>query len=206
MEKRETPPKKELFNWIAPIYGLFYGYQKKHFGSVLDKMQSEVDLSLYKTILDVGCGTGALCSVLSQRGYTVTGVDPAAKMLNLGAHRLENRAVEFVQASALEKLPFADKSFDVSITSYVAHGLKAHERKILYAEMNRITKHLVIIYDYNENRSALIDVVEWLECGDYFNFIKLAKSEAQENFADVRVIDVSLRAAWYIGVPTDPRE
>ncbi|KAF0194229.1 MAG: methyltransferase type 11 [Bacillota bacterium] len=201
MENHERPRKRETFDWIAPIYSLFYAYQKRHYSSILDKMEKAVGLSAYKTIVDIGCGTGALCSVLTQRGFVVTGVDSAIKMLNVGAGKSENAAVKFVQASALETLPFADKSFDACIASYVAHGLKAHERKILYAEMNRITKHLVIMHDYNEHRSTLTDVVEWLERGDYFNFIRVAKSEAEENFADVWVIDVSLRAAWYIGVP-----
>lgn len=203
MENHERPRKMETFDWIAPIYSLFYAYQKRHYSSVLDKMEKQVDLSSYRSIIDIGCGTGALCSVLGQRGFVVTGVDPARKMLSVGAGKSENGMVKFVQANALETLPFADRSFDVSIASYVAHGLKADERKILYAEMNRITKHLVIVHDYNDNRSLLVDFVEWVEQGDYFSFIKVAESEFKEYFSDVRVIDASLRAAWYIGVPTE---
>ena len=152
MENHQRPSKMETFDWIAPIYSLFYTYQKRHYSAILAKMEKEVHLSSYQTIIDIGCGTGALCSVLNQRGFVVTGVDPARRMLSVGARKSENDMVKFVQASALEKLPFADKSFDVCIASYVAHGLKRHERKIMYAEMNRITKHLVIVHDYNENK------------------------------------------------------
>lgn len=193
--------EKYVFDLIAPIYGLFYNYQKKRYASVFDDIQKELDLTNYKNIIDVGCGTGALCSVLYERGYVVTGVDTAQKMLNIAKNRLDNKAIEFIQASATEKLPFIDKSFDVSIAAYVAHGLKAGERALMYAEMSRITKHLVIIYDYNENRSVLTNVIEWLEAGDYFNFIKIAKLEMQEHFHEVRIIDAGLRAAWYICVP-----
>ena len=132
-----------LFDLIAPIYGLFYGFQKNYYRGVLDKMQNNLDLTAYKNIIDVGCGTGALCSVLNQKGLSVTGIDPAQRMLNIASRKKQNKAIKFVQASALEKLPFEDKSFDVSIASYVAHGLQAHERKIMYAEMNRITKDLI---------------------------------------------------------------
>ena len=197
----ENSEKKSLFDTIAPIYGLFYHYQKRKYNEALDRAKNELDLSAYKKIIDVGCGTGALCSVLDQRGFSVTGVDPAQKMLGVAVKRQENTAIEFIQANALEGLPFEDKSFDVSIASYVAHGLKAYERRRLYAEMSRITKHLVIIYDYNENRSSLIDIIEWLEGGDYFNFIKQAKLELKDSFRDIRVIEVDLRAAWYICVP-----
>ena len=197
----ENNKKSSVFDLIAPIYGLFYAYQKRHYNAVLDGVQNELDFSTYKNIIDVGCGTGALCSVLNQRGFAVTGVDPARKMLKIAMKKQENAAVAFIQANALGRLPFEGKSFDVSIASYVAHGLAGYEREIMYAEMSRISKHLVVIYDYNENRSALTSIIEWLEGGDYFNFIKEVKSEMRDSFYDMRVIDVGLRGALYICVP-----
>ncbi|MDP3059031.1 MAG: class I SAM-dependent methyltransferase, partial [bacterium] len=124
MENRDAPSKAILFNSIASLYGMFYNYQKRRFSSLLNILQSKILLDRYQTIIDVGCGTGALCSVLSQRGFVVTGVDNSLKMLRVGAQKKENIAVQFVQASALEKLPFADKSFDVAIAAHVIHGLK----------------------------------------------------------------------------------
>jgi ubiquinone/menaquinone biosynthesis C-methylase UbiE len=188
----------KIFNLIAPIYGLFYGYQKRHFIAVLDEVQNELDLSIYKNVIDIGCGTGAFCSVLNQRGLVVTGVDHAQKMLNIAAKKPENKAIKFIRASVLERLPFKDNSFDISVASYVAHGLKTEERKSMYAEMSRVTKHLVIIHDYNQNRSVLTTIIEWFEGGDYFNFIKRAEGEMKEYFQDIRVIGVDLQASWYI--------
>ncbi|HCS11981.1 MAG TPA: class I SAM-dependent methyltransferase, partial [Clostridiales bacterium] len=94
--------------------------------------------------------------------------------------------------------PFADKSFDVSISSFVAHGLSKNERLIMYDEMKRITKHLVIIYDYNEHRGLITDIAEWLEGGDYFNFIKTIKNELNKKFIDVTIIHANIRSALYI--------
>ena len=197
-----------LFNAIAPVYGLFYGYQHRSFKKIVKAAQSELGLPADTTILDVGCGTGALCSVLHDIGYAVTGVDPAEKMLEVARKKPKNAGVAFVRANAMQPLPFADKSFDISIASYVAHGLQAKERKLLYFEMGRVTKNKVIIYDYNQNRSFLTSLVEWLERGDYFHFIKVAETEMkdcmsqmQECFSDVRVIQVAPRAAWYIATP-----
>jgi ubiquinone/menaquinone biosynthesis C-methylase UbiE len=191
----------KVFDLIAPVYSLFYGHQKRHFNAVIDVVQNELDLFIYKNIIDVGCGTGAFCSVLHQRGLVVTGVDSAKKMLNIAARKYENKAIEFVQASVLEGLPFEDNSFDASIASYVAHGLKAKERIIMYAEMSRITKHLIIIHDYNQKRSVLTNIIEWLEGGDYFNFIKKVEDELKEHFNGIRVISVDLQAAWYVCIP-----
>ena len=198
-----------LFNLIAPVYGLFYNKQRKHYAEVLEGIKHEIDLTSYETILDVGCGTGALCSVLNDMGLKVTGIDPAEKMLNIARKKPENKTVQFINANVLEKLPFGDSFFDISIASYVAHGLQQHERKKMYAEMSRVTGSRVIIYDYNQQRSTLISIVEWLERGDYFHFIRHAEYEMRncvfelrDCFSDVRVINVSPRAAWYICIPS----
>ncbi|MGH4138745.1 class I SAM-dependent methyltransferase [Clostridium sp.] len=190
-----------IFNLIAPIYGLFYNYQKKDYKAVIDGVQDDLDFATYKNIIDIGCGTGALCSVLNKRGILVTGVDPVQRMVSIAAKKQENKSIEFIQASVLERIPFEDKSFDVSIASYVAHGLKKHERETMYIEMSRITKHLVIIYDYNEKRAFFTNIIEWMEGGDYFNFIRNAKSEMKEHFSEVRIINVGLRANLYICKP-----
>jgi len=197
-----------MFNVIAPIYGLFFNLQRKKYAEVLEDLESELDLKSFKTVLDVGCGTGALCSVLSEKGLKVTGIDPAEKMLNIAMKQPENQAVQFLEANALERLPFDDKSFDVSIASYVAHGLQPHERKKMYAEMSRVSVSKVIIYDYNQNRSALISFVEWLERGDYFRFIRKARREMEDCvfelkdcFSEVKVINVDVQAALYICIP-----
>jgi ubiquinone/menaquinone biosynthesis C-methylase UbiE len=198
-----------LFNSIAPLYGLFYKTQKKRFAEVIEGVEHALDLSSFETIIDIGCGTGALCSVLNEKGFTVTGIDPAGYMLEIARNKQENKDIRFAQADVLEGLSFKDNSFDVAIASYVAHGLKAEERKCMYAEMSRVTKEWVIIYDYNENRSLLITIVEWLEGGDYFHFIKNAEpemrdclSEMKSCFSKVKVINVDTRAAWYICKPS----
>ncbi|NTW05866.1 MAG: class I SAM-dependent methyltransferase [Peptococcaceae bacterium] len=197
-----------LFNNIAPIYGLFYSIQKTHFLKVIGKASKELDLTLYDNILDVGCGTGALCSVLNEKGLSVTGIDPAEKMLNIAKKQQENKKIKFLQGNVLEQLPFGDKSFDVSIASYVAHGMQKDERKKLYAEMSRLTRNKVIVYDYNQNRALMVSIIEWLERGDYFRFIKDAENEMKncvyemkECFSEVKVIDVDTRASWYICTP-----
>jgi ubiquinone/menaquinone biosynthesis C-methylase UbiE len=197
-----------LFNTIAPVYGLFYRYQKKRFLKVVRGIRHELDVTTYETVLDVGCGTGALCSVLRASGLTVTGIDPAEKMLGVARRQPENTSIPFIRADVLDRLPFDDKSFDISIASYVAHGLQKRDRKQMYSEMRRVTKSKVIIYDYNQNRGLLTSVIEWLERGDYFRFIKNAQNEMrncvtemQECFSDVKAVDVDTRAAWYICTP-----
>lgn len=197
-----------LFNLIAPVYGLFYNYQKKRYTEIIEKVKNKMNLSSFETIIDVGCGTGALCSVLNEKGMNVTGVDPAIKMLNIAMSKPENKDIKFIQGNALEGLSFQDKSFDIAISSYVAHGLEAEDRKRLYAEMSRVARQYAIIYDYNNNRSFFTSIIEWLEGGDYFHFIKHAETEMKDClaemrtcFSEVRVIQVDVSANWYICKP-----
>jgi len=197
-----------LFNAIAPIYGLFYEMQKKRYGAVIDSASGVLNLASYDTVLDVGCGTGALCAVLAEKGLSVTGIDPAMKMLSIAKRHTEGGKINYVRGNALEKLPFEDKSFDISIASYVAHGMGEGERKLLYAEMARVTRNKVIIYDYNQTRALRTTIIEWLERGDYFRFIKDTTTEMEncvsgmkECFSEVQVIDVDTRASWYICTP-----
>ncbi len=194
-----------LFNSIAPVYGLFFSYQKRRYAKTLDAMQSYLN---HETVLDIGCGTGALCSALSERGLSVTGVDPAEEMLAIARRKNTDKAITFIQADATTTLPFADKEFDLVLASYVAHGMQEEMRKSLYRQMSRLAKHYVIIYDYNANRSALTSLIEYLEGGDYFHFIKHAQKELQECvtelqhcFSKVDVVQVGKRANWYICVP-----
>ena len=190
-----------LFNSIAPVYGLFYDMQKSRYRAVFDRVSEALGLTSYVNVLDVGCGTGALCSVLHEKGFVVTGIDPADKMVRIAQKHRENRTITFIQANVLESLPFETKTFDLSIASYVAHGLQKSERKQMYAEMSRVSKSKVIIYDYNQKRGVMTSIIEWLERGDYFNFIKDAEAEMNEYFSEVHVVDVDSRAALYICTP-----
>lgn len=194
----ETKNNHLLFNKISSIYGLFYNIQLRNYKSILNRIQNELDLTKYNNIIDIGCGTGALCNVFKQYGLTVTGIDPALGMIETAGKRKQNKDIKFIQANVLEKLPFEDNSFDAAISSFVAHGLNKEERMIMYNEMERISKHLVIIYDYNEHRAIFTDFIEWLEGGDYFNFIKVIRSELEERFGNIRIVNANIRSSLYI--------
>lgn len=190
-----------IFNMIAPAYGLFYQWQKKRSVEVIEVARETLDLFNYETIIDVGCGTGALCAVLSDSGFAVTGIDPAEKMLNIAKHKGQGKPIRFVTGNALGKLPFEDQSFDVAIASYVAHGLVENSRKAMYAEMRRVARHKVILYDYNQKKSVLTTLVERLEGGDYLNFINNVERELRREFPQVEVVQVGRQSNWYICTP-----
>lgn len=67
--------------------------------------------------------------------------------------------------------------------------------------MKRLAKSLIIIYDYNQRRSLIINIAEWMEQGDYFNFIKVAETEMGEIFTEVKTITAGNHSTWYICKP-----
>ena len=78
----------------------------------------------------------------------------------------------------------------------------------MYAEMSRVARQYVIIHDYNKKRSFFTSIIEWLEGGDYFHFVKHAETEMKDCLAEMRtcfsevfVIQVDVRANWYICKP-----
>lgn len=191
------------FNKIATVYGLYFNGQVRKYRYILDNAEEEWNFSTYQSIIDIGCGTGALCKVLSEYGLGVTGLDPAEAMLSIArkkAGKTESNQgdIQFIHGNVLNGLPFLDKSFDLAISSYVAHGLMPEERHALYNEMKRVARHTAVLFDYNERRSLITDIAEWLEGGDYFRFIKNIKDELMDQFSNLKVINTGKRSAMYI--------
>lgn len=67
-------------------------------------------------ILDAGMGAGRLVAELDARGWTVTGVDSSARMVELARKRLPKLAERLVEAD-LAALPFPGGSFDAAVAT-----------------------------------------------------------------------------------------
>lgn len=198
--------EKWLFNIIAPIYGWFFNHQYKRYDKTFNLMRDYLIGS--ESAIDIGCGTGALCAVLHDKGLDVTGVDQAKTMLKVANKKVKDRSIKFVERDVFRGLKIKNKTIDIAIASYVAHGIEPSKRKKLYQEMCRIAKKRVIIHDYNQKRHLLTTIIEWLEGGHYFSFIKHPKEQIEAHlkelrtcFDEVSVINVGKRANWYVCTP-----
>jgi SAM-dependent methyltransferase len=89
-----------------------------------------------QSVVDVGCGPGALTTELVQRlGSTaVAAVDPSEQFVT--AARERHPGVD-VQHAAAEELPFADDEFDAALAQLVVHFMADPGRGL--AEMARVT-------------------------------------------------------------------
>jgi SAM-dependent methyltransferase len=87
-------------------------------------------------VLEIGCGTGSDLLQFARHGALATGVDLAAKHVELARLRVGNRAV--VHQADARQLPLADESFDYVYSHGVLHHCDEPERVV--AEMLRVLR------------------------------------------------------------------
>ncbi len=196
--KSDPDGSSRLFDLIAPIYGRSFRLQYQLYLEIYQRQPVKEILADCRSILDVGCGTGAMASALRDNGYQITGVDASLGMLRQAKKLLSPDAASCVLSDVNSGLPFFARGFDVCLASYVAHGMKPPQRLALYAEMRRLAGKRVIIHDYTDKRSLITSILEWVEGGDYFNFINIVQGELRDFFGNLQVIPVEPRAALYI--------
>lgn len=100
---------------------------------LLDPLMLDLCEPLGKLILDVGCGEGRFCRMLSSRGAKSVGLDPVKILIK--------RACELGSQCAIgdaERLPFLSQTFD-TVSSYVALVDVPDFRRAI-AEMARVAK------------------------------------------------------------------
>ena len=187
-----------VFDSIASIYGWFYNYQKKTFQHMISKFSQYVELTPHSKVLDVGCGTGALCATLASLGCDVTGIDVSKKMIDVAIKKTKGYPITFDVADATQTLPFKDKEFEIVFASFVVHGMSKEKRIAIYRELMRVASSYVVIHDYNKKRTLITDILETLEKGDYFSFIKEVDAELHEFFPNITTVKVAKSAHWYI--------
>lgn len=92
-------------------------------------------------VLDVGCGTGTLAIAMKQLhpDVEVIGVDPDPKALGRAVRKARRQGVDIRFETAFgDDLPFADRSFDTVVSSFMFHHLTEPVRAAMLAEVKRV--------------------------------------------------------------------
>lgn len=97
-----------------------------------------------ESVLDIGCGAGALALVLAERvGYAgmVAGVDPSPEMIEQARKkaRKQNRTIDF-RLEPAEMLSFDDQTFDVVVSSFAVHHMTGGTAERALGEAKRVLK------------------------------------------------------------------
>jgi ubiquinone/menaquinone biosynthesis C-methylase UbiE len=105
------------FEVAADAYDRFMG---RYSSSMAPQLADLAGIESGQRVLDVGCGPGALTTVLVERvgADNVTAVDPSEPFV--AAARDRHPGVDVQRASA-EELPFADATFDAALAQLVVH-------------------------------------------------------------------------------------
>lgn len=170
----DNPSYYERFSWEKSNLGM---HLRRKIEKIFEFIPSDV-----KTIIDIGCGDGAITNQLAKK-YDVTGVDRSKS------------ALSFVRTkkilSSYEKIDVPDQSFDMVFSSELLEHL---EDKVFYAtikEMGRISKKYIFLTAPN-NETIEKGFIKCPNCGLIFNrayhLRSLNLQKIKEYFPDYTVI------------------
>lgn len=100
-------------------------------------------LLLGKSVLDVGCGPFTYGYDTKLPG-SITGIDLSPQFVQSMSAQDPNN---FYMVASAGKIPYADKSFDVSLLRYILHHIPDHTENIL-REVARVTRGQILIIDH----------------------------------------------------------
>jgi len=170
-------------------YGGF-NYFPKFWQPVVPTFQRHWELDYNSSILDVGCAKGFMMHDLSELipGITVKGIDISEYAIDNAIDNMKPH----VQVACATKLPFANKSFDVTISINTVHNLEREQCAKALQEIERVSRKGSFItvdayrnkeekermYAWNLTAKTIMSVEEWVQffkeigyTGDYFWFI-----------------------------------
>ena len=142
----ESPAQTEgrLIRWASSYDGLV---NLMTFGQARRLRALTVDQALLQpgeSVLDVGCGTGAVtipAKLRVGRNGTAAGIDPSPEMITVARRKAEKSELEIdFRVGVIESLPFPDNTFDVATSSLMMHHLTDSLRISGLAEIWRTLK------------------------------------------------------------------
>jgi ubiquinone/menaquinone biosynthesis C-methylase UbiE len=139
----ETFNKKHWYDgWF---YAKFVDPWEKELGELISNF-----IENDSTVIDIGCGTGAIVFRLAEKCKRVVGIELSLKMIQYANTKKEKGNypnVEFIHADATNLSETIDQNFDYATTSLVIHEMKADDRVKAINEMKAIAEK-IIIADY----------------------------------------------------------
>ena len=175
--------------WMILLYRAFsYNGKRQMSRQIIQGVASYVPVPDAGTILDVGCGSGALAIAVAKRNPNaeIIGIDRWGKEYasynrqlcerNARAEKVNN--TRFQQGNAV-KLDFADETFDAVTSNYVYHNIPG-DRQAYLLETLRVLK--------KGGAFALHDIFSKSKYGDMQAFVKKLKAMGYE---EVELIDTA---------------
>ena len=163
--------KYEKNYWDGPRkfgYG-GYTYIADRWTNVAKKLIKKFNLKNTSKIIDVGCGKAFIL-------YEIKKILPSIDIVgfDISKHGIKNapkkiRKNLFIQ-KAQNKYNFANKEFDLAISTGCFHNLKINELKFALNEIQRVSKKTYIMVESYRNEKELFNLQCWaLTCESFFS-------------------------------------
>lgn len=140
-ESRRTYIPAAGHDWALPLYDpivkLLGGARARK--ALLDQAAIQAG----HRVLDIGCGTGALVTMIKRLhpDVDVVGLDPDPKALTRARRKAERTALPIrLDQGFSDELPYPDASFDRVFSSFMLHHLQAGEKEKTLREVRRVLK------------------------------------------------------------------
>jgi len=129
-----SPASEPVLFANAEAYQQFMG---RYSDALAPKFAEAAGITAGERVLDVGCGAGALTTVLAGivGADHVAGVDPSEPFVAAARRRVPGADL---RAAPAEALPFADGTFDAAVSQLVFHFVDDPLQSV--AEMRRVTR------------------------------------------------------------------
>jgi ubiquinone/menaquinone biosynthesis C-methylase UbiE len=165
-----------LYDYLAPL--MLLGSEARLNRHALNALE----LAPNQQVLDVGCGTGTLTRMIAnctagQGSITVTGVDAAARMIDVARRRAARTPQATYEIAMAEALPFESGAFDSAVSSLFFHHVDLDAKLASLNEMARVLKPngKAIILDVDIPTTPIGKISAW--CG----YLLFQQPEIKEN-------------------------
>ena len=196
--------------WLGIVFGIvavallallcWCGWIRKQYafggGGMMERVHqvvlSHLDFDGKGTLLEVGCGSGALSirAALTWPAAQVTGIDYWGVAYGYGQAMCEKNAVsEGVAAQCrfqhgdANKLDFPDESFDAVVSNYVYHNVMGSDKRALLRETLRVLK-----------KGGVFAINDNMKPRAYGDMEAFAQELRDMGYEDVRLIDTAQEA------------
>jgi len=113
--------------------------------------------SLGERIFDVPFLYNLKIKILNKLNLLNIPINPSAKALQKADHLYPN---SYHLISSADKLPFADKTFDVTLFLFALHHLTKKQWNCAINEAVRVTRQKIIIYDHVRNENPILYTIQ----------------------------------------------
>lgn len=127
--------------WDADKYTSDFSFVHQYGNSVMEL----IDAGKSSTVLDLGCGNGALSKKLQGKGFIVKGIDASGELLDIA--RKDYPDIEFIQADATSfSLP---EPVDVVFSNAVFHWIdKGQQQNMLKCVYNALKENGQFVFEF----------------------------------------------------------